>query len=141
MAISKRLVVGVLTIVSAATGVTCWMAVRPIIQAENTVRTRLKDPDSARFAGVSLNEKTGSICGWVNAKNSWGGYTGMTEFVLIVPTGEFVLRPATSGQSDVESNLKDVRDALEFLRRAENECVLATAALPWLQRLGLLLWS
>ena len=44
------------------------------------VISRLKDPESARFAEIwALQGSNGnrSICGLVNAKNSYGGYTGM----------------------------------------------------------------
>ena len=50
------------------------------------VRNVLKDPDSAIFGQIiagALNVSHTSlvVCGWVNAKNSFGGYTGRTPFV------------------------------------------------------------
>ena len=50
------------------------------------VRNALKDPDSAIFgriiAGALDNSHTSLVvCGWVNAKNSFGGYAGRTPFV------------------------------------------------------------
>ncbi len=55
---------------------------------ERGVKVVLKDPDSARFgpmkAGVNSAGKV-FVCGYVNARNSFGGYTGMTPF-----SGEFV---------------------------------------------------
>lgn len=52
------------------------------ITKEN-VQRQLKDPQSAQFREVkvvtnTLNEKT--VCGEVNAKNSYGGYTGFKAF-------------------------------------------------------------
>lgn len=47
------------------------------------VRKALKDPDSARFGLVSAGRlASGGIvaCGWINAKNSFGGYTGEKPF-------------------------------------------------------------
>src|SRR4051812_27370730 len=47
------------------------------------VKGRLKDPDSARFGELAAgNMKDGSIhvCGLVNSKNSYGGYTGMAPY-------------------------------------------------------------
>ncbi len=43
----------------------------------------LKDPESARFRNlrVSSYEKGAVICGEVNGKNSYGGYTGYQPFV------------------------------------------------------------
>lgn len=45
---------------------------------------QLKDPDSARFgdiAAVKSSAGTITVCGWVNAKNSYGGYTGDKPFL------------------------------------------------------------
>jgi hypothetical protein len=44
-----------------------------------TVKAQLKDPASARFKGVKQTSP-GHWCGWVNAKNSYGGYTGFQVF-------------------------------------------------------------
>ncbi len=42
---------------------------------ERSVKSILKDPDSSQFRHL------GEHCGWVNAKNSFGGYTGFTRFI------------------------------------------------------------
>jgi hypothetical protein len=63
-----------------------------IIRAETM--KRLKDPESARFGKMSASQdKDGSltVCGFVNAKNAFGGYTGMSPFM-----GAF-LRPPNGG--------------------------------------------
>ena len=55
------------------------------------VRSSLKDPESAKFRDIKIAIKpydvTGTktayaICGEVNAKNSYGGYTGFEGFVV-----------------------------------------------------------
>lgn len=43
------------------------------------VRAQLKDPDSAKFKGVK-ESSPGYVCGFVNAKNSYGGYIGYRVF-------------------------------------------------------------
>lgn len=54
---------------------------------------RLKDPEAARFGKLSATRaKDGSItvCGYVNGKNSYGGYTGYSPFMgmfLAPPNG------------------------------------------------------
>ncbi len=48
--------------------------------AQENVRKRLKDPDSASFTGLFIG-KSGVPCGEVNSKNSFGGYTGYQRFV------------------------------------------------------------
>jgi len=58
--------------------------------AEDHVKEILKDPDSAKFRNVGViipkvldTEKSGVVCGEVNSKNSFGGYVGFTNFVVI----------------------------------------------------------
>lgn len=58
------------------------------------VRRTLKDPGSAQFGEhrAGLNEKGGIVaCGWVNAKNSYGGYTGKQPYLALYlsDTGKF----------------------------------------------------
>lgn len=62
-------------------------------EARKNVKLTLKDPDSAKFRNQS------SSCGEVNAKNSFGAYTGFKRFISMdgntviegggVPTSEF----------------------------------------------------
>lgn len=70
--------------------------------AENQIRLRLKDPDSAQFrwpngfvagAHQPLMEKPiyGWVtCGTVNAKNSYGGYTGPQAILIVVRESQIV---------------------------------------------------
>ncbi|NVO13879.1 MAG: hypothetical protein HXX10_07570 [Rhodoplanes sp.] len=60
--------------------VTLTEAQRKAIEAE--VRTHLKDPDSARFGTIvaGANATETRVCGWVNSKNSYGGYGGNIGF-------------------------------------------------------------
>lgn len=52
--------------------------------ARKAVMGILRDPTSAIFGQVLIVRKGGqeSICGEVNAKNGFGGYTGMKPFVI-----------------------------------------------------------
>lgn len=50
-----------------------------IISAKNVVKNNLKDSDSARFSGDFV-AASGAVCGYVNAKNSYGSYTGNTRY-------------------------------------------------------------
>jgi len=45
------------------------------------VRSALKDPVSAQFEDVRAADGEGVVCGLVNAKNSYGGYTGFKIFL------------------------------------------------------------
>lgn len=54
--------------------------------AKAVVINNLKDPESVRFGEIwALDGTNGerTICGYVNAKNSYGGYTGMKVFNVL----------------------------------------------------------
>ena len=58
----------------------------------------LKDPDSAKFrnivAGVGDDKKVVTVCGLVNAKNSFGGFVGERLFIgaIDTATGQFAVK-------------------------------------------------
>ncbi len=59
--------------------------------AKQKVSGKLKDPDSAKFTDVArkttpnvAGQPTDVVCGKVNAKNSYGGYTGAKAFIYFV---------------------------------------------------------
>lgn len=57
-----------------------------ITKSLDDVRSKLKDPDSARFYGVHMTKRDPeqekpNVCGYVNSKNSYGGYVGKTRFL------------------------------------------------------------
>lgn len=53
--------------------------------AKAAMRDRLKDPESARFEDLIVARFSGApvVCGHVNAKNGFGGYTGKKAFLVI----------------------------------------------------------
>lgn len=55
------------------------------VAAELAVRQQLRDPESAEFRDVRVRHTNGStaVCGQVNAKNGFGGYTGYTDFIVL----------------------------------------------------------
>lgn len=56
-----------------------------IEHAQNVIKEKLKDPESARFRrvyGAQGEVEKIAICGEVNAKNSYGGYTGYKPFMV-----------------------------------------------------------
>jgi hypothetical protein len=60
---------------------------RIVVASQDGVRSRLKDPDSAEFRNVGYysggEEGASAVCGEVNAKNSFGGFTGFERFVAL----------------------------------------------------------
>jgi hypothetical protein len=77
--------------------------------AERTIRRKLNDPESARFEGLQagINGKGLTIvCGWVNAKNGNGGYTGQKAFmVALEPRPSTTVVGSLHGSNDVDENI------------------------------------
>lgn len=53
-----------------------------VTKSENAVRKTLRDPESATFQIISSSAAENIACGQVNAKNGFGGYTGLQYFVV-----------------------------------------------------------
>lgn len=49
--------------------------------AKKQITTMLRDPESAQFGDVFIG-KNDVVCGTVNARNGFGGYTGMQPFTV-----------------------------------------------------------
>src|SRR4051812_42797430 len=71
--------------------VSAALAQNAIGNAQEAMRKRLRDPSSAQFETVYITE-TGVVCGFVNAKNSYGGYAGKTPFVSLNTTMTMVAK-------------------------------------------------
>ena len=53
-------------------------------KAKEAVLNKLKDPDSAKFGPMTVRDDHGTpvVCGTVNSKNGFGGFTGYTVFFV-----------------------------------------------------------
>lgn len=73
-----------------------------ISQAKAAVLRQLKDPYSARFLSVQVLGMDGlsMVCGYVNAKNSYGGYVGARQFAYDTAT-DFAMLQETDDQIDL----------------------------------------
>jgi hypothetical protein len=90
----------VLTVISVVLPRIAWAACSPATSGElvdrnwrelewmhlgkNSIKEKLKDPESARFKDVYFCRNAHDIpmtCGWVNARNSFGGYGGFERFI------------------------------------------------------------
>ena len=60
---------------------------RTIPDAKRLLSSRLKDPGAVQFQRIRKGND-GTVCGEMNAKNSYGAYTGYTEFVAKPSTGQ-----------------------------------------------------
>ncbi|EBY9643483.1 hypothetical protein D5Q04_19915 [Salmonella enterica subsp. enterica serovar Thompson] len=54
--------------------------IRKISIGQVAVKELLKDPSSAKFSGDYVG-KSGAVCGYVNAKNSFGAYSGKDRYI------------------------------------------------------------
>jgi len=70
-----------------------------IRDAQNRVRSMMKDPDSIKFKNVK-NYKNNVVCGKLNSKNSYGAYTGYKSFIS-TPDG-FLFDPGVDFDIDVK---------------------------------------
>src|SRR5690348_462087 len=74
------------------------------------VAKSLKDPESARFGDIVAGKSSkGSIiaCGYVNAKNSFGGYVGEKPFQGLLSTSSKQFVVIGMGGDDIETRVID----------------------------------
>lgn len=70
------------------------------VDAEEKVKALLKDPDSAKFGEEFVRDpKLPIVCGEVNARNSFGGYSGASEFVVF-GAGALVREPGADNDTE-----------------------------------------
>ena len=67
-----------ITSLSAVANDAAWIRI-----SQETIKQKLKDPNSAQFKNVTFNRSSKSkvVCGQVNSKNSFGGYVGFQRFI------------------------------------------------------------
>lgn len=62
-----------------------------IVEAKDFLKSRMKDPGSVKWQNVRFNtanvdgKALPAVCGEVNSKNAFGGYTGFQRFVSVPP--------------------------------------------------------
>lgn len=72
---------GSVTAASPSSNQTKDLDAAKVIFVKMVIANGLKDPDSAKFRRVKV--KWDTVCGEVNAKNSFGGYVGYRRFYSI----------------------------------------------------------
>lgn len=94
----------------------------PRIHGEMVVRDHLRDPGSAVFSGVTYNWKTGATCGFVNARNAFGGYVGLRHFVADKSGGVDFEPDVVYEGASVDEKLNATRARLRHLTFAVDLC-------------------
>jgi hypothetical protein len=72
------------------------------VQVEKGLRAAMKDPDSARIGKLFSAKATSgliAVCGFVNGRNSYGGYTGEQPFFGMLNGGSFAVGLIGSSES------------------------------------------
>jgi hypothetical protein len=73
---------------------------------QDKVVETMKDPASVQFRSVHLGSTDDTLCGEVNAKNSYGGYVGFRPFIVI---NDQVIITAPTESATFEQNLMNMR--------------------------------
>ena len=71
---------------------------KQITAIQDAVREELKDPESAKFRKLKATDGN-SFCGQVNAKNSYGGYTGFRTFTGVMMNKPYIFGFGTEEES------------------------------------------
>ncbi|WP_162928365.1 hypothetical protein [Sphingopyxis terrae] len=81
-----------------------------IAAAQISVKKRLKDPSSAEFRNVHFYSggKAAVACGEVNAKNSFGGYSGYERFVAAGSTNLVFLESDLGSKAEMTEVWKEM---------------------------------
>lgn len=71
-----------------------------IVKSHDGIRARMKDPDSAEFRNSRFYSggPAPAVCGEVNAKNSFGGFTGFERFIASGEDTAFVASDSTPSE-------------------------------------------
>lgn len=95
-----------------------------VSKGQEMVASTLKDEESARFAGVFMKESEsigdthyGRLCGYVNSKNSFGGYTGDRRFSANVNYSKQGSISISDVQLEEGINGKDSGDGRTFFEK------------------------
>ncbi len=85
---------------------------------EAVVKDKLKDPDSAKFDWPPLvGKEPSAYCGLVNAKNSFGGYSGKRPYIVVPIIRNGIIRTAVLiGMATVDAN------------SSENQAIMTTCS-------------
>ena len=76
-----------------------------ISAVQREVRSNLKDPESARFGAIAASRSESgkyAVCGFVNGRNSYGGYMGMQPYagtlVTVASQNSFLIYSFNDGE-------------------------------------------
>lgn len=73
-----------------------------IIQNQDLISRKLRDPDSAKFRDSFVSRKSGApvVCGYINGKNAYGAYPGFVRFVGAGPSIQVIESDMAAGEME-----------------------------------------
>lgn len=132
----KTLVIAVVLLVAAGASWAAYDQLAPVPKGKRVIESMLLDPNSVEFKNV--RSAAGAVCGQVNAKNKFGGYTGFKEFIVIDDEA-YIAWTLTPDPSPIQSERQ-----LDGLSSTERKALLdkhdeyianLQVQLKWLERL------
>lgn len=94
---------------------------KQLAAAKAAIADQLRDPDSAKFIGVLGSHPKDSedvmVCGFVNAKNAFGGYVGKTPFYVKLSSTDSMIEFRV-GDDEMGASLVSIHCSLAGIKLA-----------------------
>lgn len=74
-------------------------------EAKSLIADTFKDPSSAQFRNLKITSDGRIVCGEVNGKNSYGGYTGFKAFYAVWQSGTVMVEGGDRYDNDTFNKL------------------------------------
>lgn len=78
-----------------------------VLLARKAAKQMLKDPESARFSLEIQHAE--AVCGFVNSKNSYGGYVGISPYIYVNATRVVLILQHSGTHDERIAQLKALR--------------------------------
>lgn len=105
--------------------------------AQAMVASKLKDPESARFSDSFIYRRSDpyiqytTLCGKVNSKNSFGGYTGAMRYSATLTFSESGDVEVLSTNFEEGDNLMNMEDGLTIFEKLQWRGICAPGETPY----------
>lgn len=100
-------------------------------KVKSMVKEKLIDPESAQFSELKFYKSTKSGCGYVNAKNQFGGFTGRKRFVVLLEKDVVAIAPDTDTKISAIPIIPDVPAILPNSVTSNNNAQYLQIASDW----------
>ena len=115
----KKILILITILASIIAGYFYWeFNLSPKAKLLSILKNSLNDPYSAKIGENYYFEKSGGLCGLINAKNKYGAYTGETRFI-VEKSGKVTFDPQqfnSENTEDLQVLLKQAEENLEFAK-------------------------